>query len=176
MAIPALLIYFVRRKRGLPFPAMFWMFGLFIVSCGLTHLMEVVLFAVPLYRLAGLVKLLTAAASWATVIGLVPLIPRALALRTPQELEREIAQRERAEAEREALIGQLREALASVKTLRGLLPLCAWCGQVRNDEGYWKDLQGYLAEHLDVSFTHGMCPACYGRHVPPGEAPTPPAP
>ena len=79
MAIPAVLVFFVRRRRDVPFPWMFWMFGAFIVSCGFTHLMEVVTSYVPLYRLSGLVKLLTAVVSWATVIGLVPLLPRALA-------------------------------------------------------------------------------------------------
>jgi PAS domain S-box-containing protein len=72
---------------------MFWMFGAFIVGCGFTHFMEFVTFYAPMYRLSGLVKLATAAVSWATVIGLVPLIPKALALRSPGELEREIAKR-----------------------------------------------------------------------------------
>lgn len=77
-----------------------------------------------------------------------------------RELRAEIEERKRAEAEREALIQQLREALATVKTLRGLLPICAWCKQVRNDQGYWENLEAHLREHLDVSFTHGMCPTC----------------
>ncbi len=77
-----------------------------------------------------------------------------------RELRAEIEERKRAEAEREALIQQLQQALATVKTLHGLLPICAWCKQVRNDQGYWKNLEAYLREHLDVDFTHGMCPAC----------------
>jgi signal transduction histidine kinase/CheY-like chemotaxis protein len=72
---------------------MFWMFGLFIVSCGFTHFMEVVTMSSPLYRLSGLVKVVTASASLATVAALVPLIPRALALRSPEALEKEIADR-----------------------------------------------------------------------------------
>jgi signal transduction histidine kinase/ActR/RegA family two-component response regulator len=72
---------------------MFWMFGAFIITCGFTHLLEVITFYDPVYRLSGLVKLVTALASWATVVGLVPLVPRALALRGPEELEREIAAR-----------------------------------------------------------------------------------
>jgi signal transduction histidine kinase len=91
------LVYFTWRRR-VPFSWMFWMFGAFIVSCGFTHFFEAVTFYDPLYRLSGLVKLVTAAASWATVIGLVPLVPRALAMRTPEELEREIAERRKAEA------------------------------------------------------------------------------
>jgi signal transduction histidine kinase len=77
---------------------MFWMFGAFIVSCGFTHFFEVVLFDRPLYYLAGYVKLATAIISWATVLALIPVIPRALALRSPVDLEQEIAERLEAEA------------------------------------------------------------------------------
>ncbi len=73
------------------------MFGLFIVSCGFTHFLEVVTFYDPMYRLSGLIKLLTALVSWATVLGLVRIVPLALALRSPAELEREIAERKKAE-------------------------------------------------------------------------------
>ena len=75
------------------------MFGLFIVSCGFTHFMELVTMNTAVYRLSGLVKLATAVVSWATVFALFPLLPRALALRGPEELEREI--RERVEAEQQ---------------------------------------------------------------------------
>ncbi len=98
LAIPAVLIYFVvRRGRDLPFPGMFLMFGAFIIGCGFTHFMEVYTFYTPLYRLSGLVKALTAVASWATVIGLVPLVPKALALRSATELEEEINEHQRVE-------------------------------------------------------------------------------
>ncbi len=88
-----MLVYFILRRRGVPFRWMFVMFGLFIVTCGFTHFMAIVTLYEPLYRLAGVVKLITAAASWATVAGLIPLVPRALALRSPAELEREVAAR-----------------------------------------------------------------------------------
>jgi PAS domain S-box-containing protein len=91
------LIYFIRRRRDVPFHWVFWMFGVFILSCGVTHLLEVVNTYLPLYRLSGVVKGVTALASWATVIALVPLVPKALALRSPEELEREVAARRRAE-------------------------------------------------------------------------------
>ena len=97
LAIPVVLIYFIRRRRDMPFPWIFWLFGAFIILCGTTHLMEVVLFYWPSYRLAGLIKLATAIASVSTVIALVPITPLALAMRTPRELEREIAERKRAE-------------------------------------------------------------------------------
>src|SRR5579884_2020532 len=67
LAIPVVLFYFVRRRRDLPFSWLILLFGLFIVSCGFTHLMEVVMFYDPLYRLAGVIKLITAVVSVATV-------------------------------------------------------------------------------------------------------------
>lgn len=97
MAIPLLLIHFIRRRRDMPFPLIFWLFGAFILSCGFTHLMDAVMFYAPLYRLSGVVKLATAFASVATVVALVPVIPKALTLRSPEELEREIVERKRAE-------------------------------------------------------------------------------
>jgi signal transduction histidine kinase len=97
LAIPVVLVSFARRRRDLPFPWLFWFFGTFIITCGCTHLMGVILFYVPVYRLDGLVKVVTALASWATVIALYPVIPKALALRSPEELDREIAERKLAE-------------------------------------------------------------------------------
>jgi two-component system sensor kinase FixL len=97
LAIPAFLVFLIRRRRDVPFPWMFWLFAAFLLSCGFTHLLEVVTFYLPVYRLSGLLKLLTAAVSWATVIALVPLLPRALALPSPSQLEAEIAHRRQAE-------------------------------------------------------------------------------
>lgn len=62
-------------------------------------------------------------------------------------------QLERALAERE-------EALRSVKTLSGLLPVCAWCKRVRDDAGYYQQIEAYVSSHTDATFTHGICPAC----------------
>ena len=65
-----------------------------------------------------------------------------------------------AEAEREKLIGELQSALASIKTLRGFLPICASCKKIRDDKGYWNQLESYIHEHTDVEFSHGICPEC----------------
>ncbi len=83
-----MLIHFTRRRKDLPFSWMFLLFATFIIGCGTTHLMEVITTYVPMYRFAGLVKAVTAAASLATAVLLVPLVPRALALRGPRELQR----------------------------------------------------------------------------------------
>lgn len=98
LAIPVVLVHFAyRRRHELPFAQLFWLFGIFIIACGTTHLMDIVMFYKPVYRFAGLVKLVTAAASWGTVLALIPIVPRALAMRSPQALEREIMERERVE-------------------------------------------------------------------------------
>jgi PAS domain S-box-containing protein len=68
-----------------------------------------------------------------------------------------------AEAEREHLIVELKDALACVKTLRGLLPICAWCKKIRDDKGYWTQVETYVKEHSDAEFTHGICPECIAR-------------
>jgi PAS domain S-box-containing protein len=62
-----------------------------------------------------------------------------------------------------AEITQLRNALAQVRTLQGLIPLCAWCRKIRNDHGYWTSLEQYLADRTDASVTHGICDACAAK-------------
>jgi len=67
------------------------------------------------------------------------------------------------EQERESLIAQLQEALAKVKVLRGLLPICAYCKKVRDDDGYWTQVEDYVSKHSEATFNHGMCPPCFQR-------------
>jgi hypothetical protein len=76
---------------------------------------------------------------------------------------RDITERKRAEHEREELIGALKEALANIKTLRGLLPICASCKKIRDDSGYWRQIEAYIQAHSDAVFTHGICPDCMAR-------------
>lgn len=76
------------------------------------------------------------------------------------QLAQEIAERNELEREREELIVQLQEALAQVKTLSGFLPICASCKKIRDDSGYWKQIEAYISAHADVTFSHGICPDC----------------
>lgn len=62
--------------------------------------------------------------------------------------------------ERERLMGELRAALAEVEILRALIPICAWCKKVRDDEGYWEEIDEYLEKHFHASYTHSICPSC----------------
>ncbi len=66
----------------------------------------------------------------------------------------------------EARNRDLREALANVKTLRGLLPICGSCKKVRDDAGYWHQVEEYLSAHSEVDFSHGLCPDCLKRLFP----------
>lgn len=76
---------------------------------------------------------------------------------------RDISQRRKAEEERENLIKELQTAITEIKTLRGLIPICAWCKKVRNDAGYWESVEDYLEKHSDAHFTHGICEACLSQ-------------
>jgi sigma-B regulation protein RsbU (phosphoserine phosphatase) len=73
------------------------------------------------------------------------------------ELQRALAQR----------VQELEEALASVKTLQGLLPICSYCKKIRNDRNYWQQVEGYISERSDAQFSHGICPDCYTQIVMP---------
>ena len=96
-AIPLVLAYYLLRRR-LPFRGVQVLFILFILSCGLTHLIEAFIFWWPAYRLAGAVKFSTAVVSWLTVFALIRVTPKIMTLRASTELEAEIADRKRAES------------------------------------------------------------------------------
>jgi integral membrane sensor domain MASE1 len=67
-------------------------------------------------------------------------------------------------SERSKLTRDLQETLDHVKTLSGLLPICSWCKKIRNDGGYWQEVEGYIHEHSDAAFTHGVCPDCLEKY------------
>ena len=74
---------------------------------------------------------------------------------------------ETAEAALAVRVTELAEALGEVKQLRGLLPICSYCKRIREGEQFTKSLEAYLAEHTDATFSHGVCPDCYEKHVRP---------
>lgn len=79
-AIPVALGYFISKRKDTPFLPVFWLFAAFIMSCGVGHLVEAIIFWHPWYRVSAVVKATTAIVSWATVIVLIPAVPKALAL------------------------------------------------------------------------------------------------
>ena len=64
-------------------------------------------------------------------------------------------------------VRELEEAMTRVKTLQGLLPICSYCKRVRNDGDYWQQVEGYISDHSDARFSHGICPDCYESVVRP---------
>ena len=66
----------------------------------------------------------------------------------------------RMDREREDLIHRLQEALAQVKTLSGMIPICGWCKNIRNDKGYWESVERFVRSHTDADFSHSICPEC----------------
>src|SRR5881296_4308012 len=76
------------------------------------------------------------------------------------KIARDISERQRAKVELERLVRDLVDALAQVKTMKGLLPICSSCKKIRSDENYWKNIETYIEEHSEASFTHGICPDC----------------
>jgi PAS domain S-box-containing protein len=79
-------------------------------------------------------------------------------------ITRDIGERKRAERERERLLGELRTALSEVKTLSGFFPICAHCKKIRDDRGYWSQIEVYIRDHSNANFTHGICPECARRN------------
>lgn len=64
-------------------------------------------------------------------------------------------------------VRELEEALARVKQLQGLLPICSYCKKIRDDQNYWQQVEGYISEHSDAVFSHGICPDCFEKFVKP---------
>ncbi|MCX6905839.1 MAG: response regulator [Verrucomicrobia bacterium] len=86
-------------------------------------------------------------------------------------------ERRRLAAEREQLVSELQAALAQVKRLSGLLPICAGCKKIRDGQGDWSQVETYIQKHSEASFTHGLCPDCIKKFYPgleeddPGDSP-----
>ena len=72
----------------------------------------------------------------------------------------DITDRKQAEAEREKLIKDLQETLEKVRILSGMLPICANCKKIRDDKGYWNQIESYIQDHSEAEFSHGICPEC----------------
>ncbi|MEA5511241.1 hypothetical protein VB715_15820 [Crocosphaera sp. UHCC 0190] len=86
-SIPLILLYFIRKREDMPFKGIVVLFGAFILSCGTTHIFNILTLWNPIYWLSGTVKAFTAMISIYTAIALIPLVPKALALPSPKELE-----------------------------------------------------------------------------------------
>jgi PAS domain S-box-containing protein len=147
LAIALLLLYFVGRRRGdVPFYGMFFLFAAFLVACALMHFIQVWTFYTPVYRFFGLVKLLAALVAWVTLVGLMWVIPKALAQRSPQALERTIAERERAEAALRESDERFRLLLESVRDYA--IYMLDPAGRVESWNAGAERLKGYRPEEI----------------------------
>ena len=81
-------------------------------------------------------------------------------------IARDISERKKREHERETLIADLEKALAQVKQLSGLLPICTHCKSIRDDKGYWQQIESYIKTHSDVEFSHSVCRKCADKYYP----------
>ena len=82
------------------------------------------------------------------------------------QIATDISERKKIEEEREQLIAQLEESLAKIKTLSGFLPICSSCKKIRDDKGYWNEVEVYVRDHSEAEFSHGMCPDCLKKIYP----------
>jgi PAS domain S-box-containing protein len=78
----------------------------------------------------------------------------------------DITERKQMEKDRDKLIVDLRKSLSEVKTLRGFLPICSHCKKIRDDEGYWNQIELYIQKHSETEFSHGICPECAKKYYP----------
>ncbi len=83
-----------------------------------------------------------------------------------ERLQREIIERKKAERKLENFVDELQKALAEVKTLTGLLPICASCKKIRDNKRYWTQVEVYVRDHSDADFTHSICPECAKKLYP----------
>jgi PAS domain S-box-containing protein len=81
-------------------------------------------------------------------------------------VDRDITARRQVETARENLIQDLRDSFEKIKTLKGLLPICASCKKIRDDKGYWNQIETYIATHSEAEFSHSLCPACVEKLYP----------
>jgi PAS domain S-box-containing protein len=86
---------------------------------------------------------------------------------TIYSVARDITAQKHSEAERDVLVRELQAALAEVRTLQAILPICSHCRKIRDDERYWHTVEGYISKFTNTQFSHSICPACYTREYEP---------
>jgi PAS domain S-box-containing protein len=104
---------------------------------------------------------------------LVPLLDDTGQVTAVMGVARDITNQKWLEEDKQKLLNKLQNALTQIKTLSGLLPICSVCKKIRDDEGYWQQVEGYIQNHTDVIFTHGVCPDCFPKLYPDFDASKP---
>jgi hypothetical protein len=136
-------------------------FNLIILSLLLTIISEILFtFYISVYGISNLVGHLFKIISFFLIYQAVIVVT----LATPyKSLFRELAESEKAKNQ---IIAELKEAMNHVKLLKGFLPICASCKQIRDDKGYWNQIEEYISQHSEAKFTHGICPKCAKKLYP----------
>ena len=157
-SIPLTLIYFVRKRVDVPFHWIFWLFCTFIIACGTTHLMEIWTLWHPIYWLSGSIKAITAIASVYTAIELVSLVPQALAIPSPEQIEttnrelvHQISERQRAEDSLQKVNDEL-EIRVRNRTAELLLANEELKTEITSRKRAEQELQQSLKELADIKF------------------------
>jgi len=83
--------------------------------------------------------------------------------RTNEELTMTVKELKMTNKEKENLIGELQKTMKEVKQLHGIVPMCSTCKKIRNDKGFWEQVEKYVEEHSKAQFSHGFCPDCFGK-------------
>ncbi|KYC35664.1 hybrid sensor histidine kinase/response regulator [Scytonema hofmannii PCC 7110] len=159
-SIPIALVYFVRKRQDLPFNWIFVLFGAFIIACGTTHIMEIWTIWRPMYWLSGLIKAITAVVSLYTALALVPLVPKALALPSPAQLEtvnRELQQQMTERLQAEAALQKANEELLQKSQER--LELAQKIGKIGTFEWNIQTNETIWTEELEVLY--GQAPGAF---------------
>ncbi len=142
-AIPLVLIYYIRKRRDFPFHRIFWLFAAFILACGSVHLVEAIIFWHPVYRFSGLMKLLMATVSWATVAALIKVTPSILHLpslaATNEKLHKEVEQRLKSEESLKALQSRYEAILSGT---RSIIWTCDAAWQFTDGQHSWERYTG----------------------------------
>jgi PAS domain S-box-containing protein len=131
-AIPLIILRFISRKTDAKFVRAYFLFAAFILACGSTHLLDAITFWYPAYRLNALVKFITGVISWITVFYTIRILPQAMSLKSHQELEKEIKEKEKAESE-------LRLANQHLNEAQDIARIGHWQWDVANDNLTWSE-------------------------------------
>jgi len=78
----------------------------------------------------------------------------------------DITERKKKELVKEVLIEKLQKAISEIKTLRGIIPICSHCKKIRDDKGYYQQVETYVSRHTEAEFSHGLCPECEKKYYP----------
>lgn len=129
-----------------------------LIVTGITTLLSVLITSTALAIFQGYIDFLGISICIAAPVLILPL-PARLFFTTLMRLKK---------TEEELMVQnmQLENALKEIRTLSGFLPICCSCKSIRDDEGYWKEIEQYISDHSDLQLTHGICPDCLDRLYP----------